>query len=132
MMTGGTMTLESWLDYKAYFYNYFEKNKEPNINIEEKKEGHQMTSVSIKEKKLNAFVMDFYLSGIHNPNYEKFLEERYIRVNELKDFSCYSKEELYAILTYMVRADRFIEGYLVNKAKEGSLYQILKYLVRLI
>ena len=122
------MNLEKLLNYKEYFKNYSEQAKPARVHQEKTEEGHLTMPFFVKEEEMNNFIQDFYDSNLLDKDYRSHLEEKNIQVKAIKDFEPYSKEDLCAILTYIVRADRFSEGFFIRKAKDGSIYQILKHI----
>jgi hypothetical protein len=120
--------LENILKYEQYFKECSEQKKEVKVHSEQLKDGVRTMPVYIKDQELRNFIIDFYDSEVLNSNYKSHLKNKEIIVHEIQDFSIYSKEDLLAILTFIVRQDRFSEGYLIKKAYDGSIYQIIKYL----
>jgi hypothetical protein len=122
------MNLQKLLTYKDYFKNYSEQDTHVKVHQEKIEEGHFTMPFFVKEEEMNNFIKDFYDSDLLDKDYRSHLEEKNIQVKAIKDFAVYSKEDLSAILTYIVRADRFSEGFFIKKAKDGSIYQILNHL----
>ena len=82
------------------------------------------------DQKVMDFMEDFYKSGISVNNYKEVLESAGI-AEGLFDFvnlHILSPEVVCAMLTYMIRADRFCEGYLMAGIEHGTVARILKRL----
>jgi len=122
------MNLLELSTYIEYFKNYSEQTNQVHVHQEKTEEGHLTMPFFVKEKEMTNFIKDFYQSDLLDKDYRSHLEEKNIHVKAIRDFEPYSKEELCAILTYIVRADHFNEGFFIGKAKDGSIYQILNHL----
>lgn len=76
------------------------------------------------------FVDDFYQSGIAVENYQEIMEAAGI-TNDNFDFlnlHRLNEKAVCAILTFIIRSDRFCEGYLKEKKEQGTVVRILKRL----
>ena len=82
---------------------------------------------------LNEFVSDFYKSNIAVSDYIEYLTKRNLtsfsliesRIQEL------NIDDLCAILTMVIRQDRFNEGLLVSKVVDGLLFSIIERIERI-
>ena len=117
-------------DYKEFFHQYYLEQRKPKIHTEQLDEGHRSMPFFIKEDKVSQFIMDFHDSVFLHPKYKDFLEERGIDLRLVEDYSVFEEEELKAILTFIVRNSRFVEGYLTRKILDGSVYMILEELMK--
>ena len=76
------------------------------------------------------FMDEFYESGIAVKNYKEIMETAGIE-DEQFDFvnlHILNEEVVCAILTYIIRADRFCEGYLKSKIEQGTVTRVLNRL----
>ena len=72
---------------------------------------------------VNNFIKDFYDSSFIRYNYMDNLEDIIDKPIESLD-----KEELCCLITSYIRLDRFSDGYLLEKLKNGDLIKALKAL----
>ncbi|PAT01104.1 hypothetical protein CI105_08215 [Candidatus Izimaplasma bacterium ZiA1] len=69
------------------------------------------------------FITDFHDSPLLNNNYKSVVEG----VKDLSDFDdSTSLETLTGYLTYIVRSDRFREGFLLKHIKNGTIHLLLE------
>lgn len=82
------------------------------------------------DQKVMDFTADFYKSGISVNNYREVLESAGIAegVFDFVNLHILSPEVVCAMITYMIRADRFCEGYLKAGIEHGTVTRILKRL----
>lgn len=76
------------------------------------------------------FMDEFYESGIAVKNYKEIMETAGIE-DEQFDFvnlHILNEEVVCAIMTYIIRADRFCEGYLKSKIEQGTVTRVLNRL----
>lgn len=79
------------------------------------------------DQNMMKFMDEFYESGIAVKNYKEIMETAGIE-DEQFDFvnlHILNEEVVCAILTYIIRADRFCEGYLKSKIEQGTVTRLL-------
>ena len=56
------------------------------------------------------------------------MEPVYNKLKKGKDICDLDENELLVYLTYIIRQDRFCDGYILGKCQDGTMYEILKEL----
>lgn len=71
------------------------------------------------------FIIDFHDNEEVDTNYM----ENYEKINKDKEIESYTKEELWTMLTYYIRKDRFVEGSLNKEMRNGTIYKIVDQII---
>ncbi len=74
------------------------------------------------------FIKSFYDNDFAVRGYRKAMEPVYNKLKKGKDICDLDENELLVYLTYIIRQDRFCDGYILGKCQDGTMYEILKEL----
>lgn len=78
------------------------------------------------EKTISNFLHDFYEGDYAIKDYLDNSNEIHKSIKSGRNISNLSEEELLIFLTWIIRGDRFCDGLLLNRCKDGTVYEILK------
>ena len=78
------------------------------------------------EKSINYFFHDFYEGDYAIKDYLDKGNEICKSIKSGRNISDLSEEELLIFLTWIIRGDRFCDGLLLNRCKDGTVYEIVK------
>lgn len=78
------------------------------------------------EKTISNFLHGFYEGDYAIKDYLDNSSEIRKSIKSGKNISDLSEEELLIFLTWIIRGDRFCDGLLLNRCKDGTVYEILK------
>lgn len=67
------------------------------------------------------FIIDFH----DNEEIDKNYMENYELIDQTKEIEYYTKYELWTMLTYYIRKDRFVEGSLNGEMRNGTIYNLV-------
>ena len=120
--------------YKSYFDECSNKTELGKWHM--KKIGIKTYEFPWLEKpiELREFISDFYKSDIAVSDYIEYLEKNNLNNFDLIELSMgdLNIEDLCAILTMVIRQDRFNEGLLVSKIIDGFLFKIIERLEKVV
>lgn len=78
------------------------------------------------EKTISDFLHDFYEGNYAIRNYLDIGPEICKSIKSGRNISDLSEKELLIYLTWIIRGDRFCDGLLLARCKDGTFYEILK------
>lgn len=83
-------------------------------------------------EKLNDFVETLYKEGVIIPNYKEVLNKYFpgkdIRKLTIEEVNSSSQEAICAIISNIIRQDRYVDGLFLSKIKNGNIVYLLELL----
>lgn len=77
---------------------------------------------------IHDFIHTFYDGNYWIKDYLDFIEPIFEKLEKNINISALKENELLVLLTYIIRQERFCDGLLLGKCKDGTIYAILQAL----